>query len=471
MDNSENNIACKVRADLLKFIDFELFTNKKKQIDILINSKTSEEIKSKYSLKTIYQTIKTEVFTSDSNDDSNFLVSISVDQTKKNCSISSKKVENQEINTNLMKRIGIFYIFDKKNRERSESKINGYFLEDFLKREAMIDKKIKLGYKKIKKDIQNHKNSNDITKKNSDNTSTIHEKNQSKYNLIKLEKYCNTLINIKIRRKKSINNDNNNSNNNNTNNDGNIKFIRSTKKKKTQEQKIPLNSLLKIVNKTETPTPPKEDKYALNLLIPNQKESPNKIKNLIKNHKKIICKMRKYNSILDGKKLKSRFNVLSPEIKNIENKKGGLEILSCKKEKRIKFSSPKRSNSKKDFIKRNNAKACSTRQKKNNSPKNVNKKENKQLKCHPFEIKLYSVNESGKDINQKITKKKKSEDDNKNKLYSPKINNNIKKKKIKRSFTIKAPKHRNEHLNDDKASFLRKSWKAKKNTSKIFDIK
>ena len=455
MDDPQKNIAYKVRAKLLKFIDFELFSNKKKQIEILINSKTSEEITLKYSPKIIYQTIKTEVFSNDSNDDSSYLVSISVNQSAKNCNISTKRVKHQEI-TDLMKRIGIYYIFDKKSRNKT-NKINGYSIEEILKKEEMVNKKIKLGYKKIKKNIQNHKNTYDDNKIKNNNISLIHVKNKSKYNLIKLEKYCNTLINIK-QKKKILNDDNNN-------------LTRNGKKKKTQDQKVPPNTL-NINNKTETPTPPKKQKYALNLLIPPQKESPNKIKNLIKNHKKVACKIRKFNSILDGKKLKSRIasnNVLSPDIKNLENKKDNLEILSFKKEKKIKFLSPKRSNSKYEVIKKNNVKTTSAHQKKNNSPKNANKKENKQLKFHPFEIKLYSVNENKKNANQKNNKKKKSDDDSKNKLYSPKTNNS-KKKSIKRSYTIKAPKTKNENFEEEKNDFLRKSWKAKK-TTKIFDLK
>ena len=457
MDYYQKKLAYKIRANLLKFIDFELFSNKKKQIDILINSKTSDEIKSKFSPSTIYQTIKTEVFSSDSNDDTNYLIRISVNKSKKNCNISTKKVEFQEINTNLMKRIGIYYIFDKRGREKSENKINGFCIEDILKREAMIDKKIKLGYKKIKKNTEHNKNTNGKNKTINENTSSTHEKNQSKYNLIRLEKYCNTLIDIK-HKKKMLNNENNDNND----------LTRNAKKKKTQDQNVLPNSL-NIVNKIETPTPPKKQKYELNLLIPTQKESPTKIKNVNKNQKKVVCKIRKFNSILDGKKLKSRIannSALSPEIKNIDSKKGYQEILSCKKEKKIRFSSPVRINSKSEIIKRNNIKVGSTRQKKNSSPRNSNKKENRQLKCHPFVIKLYSLNESKKSINGKNSKKKNSEDDSKSKLFSPKTNYSVKKKKstkgIKRSFTIKAPKTNNEQFKEEKNDFLRKSWKAKK---------
>ena len=552
---NEINLAKRVRTNLLIFIDTELLNDKRKQIPILINSKTSEQLKSKYAINNFYQTIDTEIFYSNNNQRKNFYkVSISVSKANNYFNIVSRYMteggEIEESEENKIKKTGIFCLFDKINKKNKKN--HNSIVNEILENETILDKKIKIGFRKINKPIQIDENSSiSIKKKNNNNIDgnkitelkinekmskdniytdkiPLSDKNCSNYNLIKLENYCNGLIDIKKKEKK-----------NNT-----IKRKQTKKCKKIlkinvkkEEKELENSDYTKIkVNTTiyKSPTIGKSKFHCNKLTVENESPTKNtkKEKDLIKVQKKASCRIKKFYSINDSKILKFNFGkhdkekvYLSPDIKvnkKIETESSNIMVLQ--RPKIIKFLSPvkdnernkKRRNSnkqcpdnkQKNEIKRGSSKKSTVKlnfaklNKNNNidSPKNKKHKmikENLELNLENMEdndnenniIKLHSTND-----NENQESKRNNETENNNIRYSfkKKLANEINKintnspdiKKIQHNFnrsnTIKIAKSVKNKISEFKFNNLhenksnKKIWGTKlkiQNKNKISDEK
>ena len=532
---NESNLAKQVRTNLLIFIDSELFNDKRKKLPILINSKTSEQLKKKYEINNFYQTIDTEIFFSNNKSDEIYQVSVNVNKKDNSYNIVShniaKEGEKEESDEMKIKRAGIYYLY---NTASKRNKINHKEINEILENETFINKKIKIGNKKINKSIQINNSSKSIQKENNnEDRNKITEfatseqipkdnfysdrisgssKNCSNYDLIKLEIYCNSLIDIKEKEHK-----NNDIKQNETKKDNQL--LKTNEKKEDNELKnsedIKINN---IINLHKSPSIGKS-KFHCNKLA-EEKESPNKKyqkdKDQVKVQSKFSCKIKKFNSIKNSKTLK--FNLakhekekeklyLSPDIKtNKKIKKESSSIMILQKPKLIKFLSPEigkkgrnsnkqcsnnkqKSEMKRDSPKKITAKSNFMKSNKNNNINSPKVKKHKMTK-EILEFKLENNEDSDDDenniikllsINENEHQPNKTNNENEEMRYSfrdklaneiNKINLNspdIKKKQhnFNRSNTIRNIKSAKDNITDLKFNTLNEN----KGNKKIRDMK